>query len=252
MRLVSWNIRSGGGPGVARVAEVLRSLDADVAVLTETTAKRTPELQRALRAGGWLHVEATSPPEHEYGTMIASRSATRRVPLDDDPAAHRALLVEMDGGAVSVAGCYTPLQENGGRGSTLQTDFWLWLGATLDRRRNEPMVVAGDWNTCVAEDGAGKDLPCADHLIGLQQRGWRSAFRAVHPEVRARSWWHPGGSAFRIDDAFLSPGFGGTVRAAEYVTSAEEHALAWDRQGARPTSTLSDHAAFVIDIDLQA
>jgi hypothetical protein len=68
MRLVSWNIRSGGGPGVARVAEVLRALDADVAVLTETTAKRTPELQGALHAGGWSHIEATSPPEHEYAT----------------------------------------------------------------------------------------------------------------------------------------------------------------------------------------
>ena len=252
MRLVSWNIRSGGGPGVARIAEVLRALDADVAVLTETTARRTPELRSALRSGGWLHVEATSPPEHEYGTMIASRSATRRVPLDDGPAAHRALLVEMEGCALSFAGCYMPLKENGGRGSTPQIDFWLWLAATLDRRQSESMVVAGDWNTCIAEDGAGKDLPCADHLVGLQRRGWRSAFRAVHPEVRARSWWHHSGSAFRIDDAYLSPGFVGTVRAAEYVTSAGKHALVWDRQGAQPASTLSDHAAFVVDLDLQA
>jgi exonuclease III len=252
MRLVSWNIRSGGGPGVARVAEVLRALDADVAVLTETTAKRTPELQSALQAGGWSHIEATSPPEHEYGTMIASRSATRRIPLDDGPAAHRALLVEMDGRALSVAGCYMPLPASGGPGSTLQTDFWLRLAAALDRRQSESMVIAGDWNTCVAEDGAGKDLRAADHLIGLQQRGWRSAFRAVHPEVQARSWWHPSGSAFRIDDAFLSPGFGGTVRAAEYVTSAGGHILAWDRQGERPASTVSDHAAFVVDLDLQA
>lgn len=221
-------------------------------MLTETTAKRTPELQGALHAGGWSHIEATSPPEHEYGTMIASRSATRRVPLDDGPAAHRALLVEMDGRALSVAGCYMPLPENGGPGSTLQTDFLLWLAATLDRHQSKAMVIAGDWNTCIAEDGAGKDLPCADHLVSMKRRGWQSAFRALHPEVRARSWWHPSGSAFRIDDAFLSPGFGGTLRAAEYVTSAGEHALALDRQGARPASTLSDHAAFVMDLDLKA
>jgi len=153
VRLVTWNIRSGGGTGVARVADVLDALDADVAVLTETTAKRTPELRQALRDRGWLHVEATSPPEHEYGTMITSRSPTRRVPLDDGPAAHRALLVVVDRHALSVAGCYMPLPASGGRGSTLQVDFWRWLATTLDQRQHESLLVAGDWNTCTAIDG---------------------------------------------------------------------------------------------------
>ena len=251
MRLVTWNIRGGGGAGAASIAEVLNLLDADVAVLTETTAKRTPELSAALSAGGWLHVEATSPPANEYGALVASRAPTRRVPLDDQgPAAHRALLVAIDRHALMVAGCYMPLPASGGRGSTLQVDFWRWLTETLDHRQHEALVVAGDWNTCAAVDGAGRDLPCADHLIGLQQRGWRSAFRVAQPMARARSWWHHTGSGFRIDDAFVSPGFRGAVRGAEYVTSVGRHILAWDREGARPSSTLSDHAALIVDLDV--
>jgi exonuclease III len=244
-----WNIRGGGGSGVARVADVLHALDADVAVLTETTAKRTPELRHALGAAGWPHIEATSPPQNEYGTLIASRVPVSRLPLGDGPAAHRALLVGIDQYALAVAGCYMPLKVNGGAGATFQVDYWRWLGAMLHERRHQSLVVAGDWNTCTAIDGVGKDLPCADHLVDLQQRGWRSAFRAVHPETSARSWWHHSGSGFRIDDAYFSPGFPGTVRSAQYVTSVGAAVLAWDRQGTKPPSTLSDHAAFVVDVE---
>jgi exonuclease III len=252
VRLVTWNIRGGGGEGVARVADVLHALDADVAVLTETTAKRTPALREALCDRGLLHVEATSPPEREYGTMIASRSPTKRIPLETGPAAHRTLLVAVEQHALSVAGCYMPLPASGGRGSTLQADFWRWLGMMLDQRQHESMLVAGDWNTCAAVDGAGQDLPCAEQLVDMQRRGWRSAYRAINPEVRAHSWWHHTGSAFRIDDAYVSPGFRGAVRKADYVRSVGENILAWDRQGAKPTTTLSDHAALVVDLDVSA
>jgi exonuclease III len=78
-----------------------------------------------------------------------------------------------------------------------------------------------------------------------------SALRA-HPDARARSWWHHTGSGFRIDDAYISPGFRGGVRSAEYVTSAGEHVLAWNREGARPTSMLSDHAALIVDLEVSA
>jgi exonuclease III len=252
VRLVTWNIRQGGGAGVARVADVLLALDADVAVLTEITASRTPALREALRRRGLAHVEATEPPQGEYGTLVASRAPTRRVQLGDGPAAHRALLVAIDQHALAVAGCYMPLPGSGGRGSTLQVDVWKWLTATLDLHRHESIIAAGDWNTCTGVDGAGRDLPCADQLIAFQARGWRSAFRAVQPEARARSWWHNSGGAFRIDDAYVSPAFRGTVSSAEYITSAGEHALVWDRKGPKPKSTLSDHAALVVDLGASA
>jgi exonuclease III len=218
-------------------------------VLTETTARRTPALRNALVHAGWSHVEATSPPDREYGALVASRTAMRRVLANGGPAAHRATLVEFERQPLVVVGGYMPLPASGGPSSTLQVDFWRWLTEKLEARKNEALVFAGDLNTCVAIDGAGRDLPCADRLLDLQERGWRSAFRAMHPDMRAHSWWHHTGSGFRIDDAYVSPGFRGALRRAAYETSVGEQVLAWNRHGTKPPSTLSDHAAFLLDFD---
>jgi len=143
-----------------------------------------------------------------------------------------------------------PLPASGGRGSSLQSDFWRWLLNAVGAGDTRPIVIAGDLNTCTAADGAGRDLACAENLRALQARGWRSAFRAVHPDALAHSWWHHMGSGFRIDDAYVSPGFSGAVRAVEYVAAVGEHHLAWNRNGDPPASTISDHAALVVDFDV--
>ena len=76
---------------------------------------------------------------------------------------------------------------------------------------------------------------------------WRSAFRAVHPRARAQlvasQWeWIPHRRCVRKPGAFRDGA------RCEYVTSIGAHVLAWNREGPRPASTLSDHAAFVVDL----
>src|SRR5688500_7951206 len=78
-RIVAWNIMLGGGtrlPGV----KVLRRLDADVVVLSETRSSRLPELVARLEEVGFEHVLAGPITAPEHGVLAASRLRSLPVP----------------------------------------------------------------------------------------------------------------------------------------------------------------------------
>ncbi len=246
MKLVTWNVQCARPPLPARLGPLLRRLDAGVVVLTETSHRSLPPLEAALRAAGWDHLEATAPSGHQRGVLVAAREPLHRLALPDLPVPHRALLVALDTLGVSVLAAYAPLPGTLGPGTDAQAVFWAWLRQELARRGGEPLVVAGDLNTCLGADGAGKDLPGAGELQRVLAHGYRSAFRAVHPSAPARSWWHPKGTAFRIDDVLVPEGM--AVGAASYHTRLAGQCLAWDRRGQRPGVVLSDHAALAVEL----
>jgi exonuclease III len=246
VKLVTWNVRGAPPPLVEHLGAILRRLEANVVVLTGTAHDSLPPLRAALAAAGFPHAEATAPSDQERGVLVAARQPLRRIDLPDLPVPHRALLVALDSFQASVLGIHAPLAGALGDGSDAQAMFWTWLRAELERRHGEPLLVAGDLNTCVAEDGDGHDLPCAGELQRVLAAGWRSAFRAVHPVARARSWWHPAGSAFRIDDVLVPAT--AVVSAAGYHTEAGGHRLAWSHEGHQPAGVLSDHAALAVAV----
>src|SRR5215831_10851612 len=57
MKLLTWNIRHGGGTRLPCIVEELAAYDADVIALTEYRARPGKELRSALFERGWLHVE---------------------------------------------------------------------------------------------------------------------------------------------------------------------------------------------------
>lgn len=244
MKLVTWNVQGARPPLPDRLGPLLRRLEADVVVLTETAPHSREHLEPELARAGWGHLEATAPAGHERGVLVASREPLHRVDLPDLPVPHRALLVALDTLGVSVLAAYAPLPGTLGPGSDAQAVFWAWLRAELRRRKDEPLVVAGDLNTCLAVDGTGRDLPGAAELRLVLGEGYRSAFRAVHPMSAAHSWWHHAGTAFRLDDVLVPPAV--AVKAAEYHTELAGQCLAWDGRGRRPGVVLSDHAALEV------
>ena len=72
--------------------------------------------------------------------------------------------------------------------------------------------------------------------------GWRDAYRHVHADTRAYSWYSPNGrNGFRLDQAFVNRHL--TPR----LVDARYH-WAKDGRGAR-RDTVSDHAALIVDIE---
>lgn len=239
MNIVSCNVKCGAPPLVDHLGDVLRKRNADVVVLTETSIGCTESLRAAPVASGWPHVEATVPTRYELGVMVAARKQLRLVELEGVPVPTRELIVTIDSLKVSLMGVYAPLVGTLGREKNAQAEFWAWLRKELETRRGEPLVVAVNFNTCVGEDGAGKDLAGAKEFKMLLGSGWGSAYRIAHPKGTARSWRHRVGTGFRIDDVLVQPGV--VVKSAEYHTEVGGVRLAPDSKG-KQAKALSDHA----------
>lgn len=241
VRLVSWNIRAGGGQRSADIAAAILALDPAVAVLQEFRATPPSEHLRTLLAAGgleyaWSTATAKSPGSN--ATLIASRLPGRAVVVrarPDEPLRWNAVEV----GGLRILGVHVPNEHTGRK--------WPFLASLLGvarawRRLNA--VIIGDTNS--GRPGIDEQTPVFgpryagwfDEIHGL---GWRDAFRDRNPGLREYTWFSPnGGNGFRLDEAFVSPRL---VRAVANV----EH-----RWPLRPGSTrrdgLSDHAALVLDL----
>ena len=77
MKLLTWNIRHGGGTRLARIAEELAAHDADVIALTEYRAGPGKELCAELADRGWPHVATTDASDNESGRSGSGATAPR-------------------------------------------------------------------------------------------------------------------------------------------------------------------------------
>ena len=99
-----------------------------------------------------------------------------------------------------------------------------------------PAVLVGDTNTGrpgIDEESAAFNAREGAWMDGLEEAGWRDAFRHLRGGARAYTWYSPNaGNGFRIDQAFVNP---------ELLPSLAGLRHAWGR------ARLSDHAALVVD-----
>jgi exodeoxyribonuclease-3 len=249
VRLVSWNIRAGGGVRVAALAARLASWRPDVAALCEFRA--TPPsaaLAQALAAQGLVHQLTTADPRRppENALLVASRwplrppAAASHSPRE--PA--RWLLAEVAAPRPFALGAmHVPNRETGRK--------WPFLDAVLALATawpEAPAVFLGDTNSGrpgldeARGTRSGFNAREGGFLDGLEAAGWRDAFRHLHGAARAYTWYSPNlGNGFRIDQAFLSPALVPALRAVRHV---------WGRRraGGRPPGGPSDHAALLVDL----
>ncbi len=246
MRVVSWNIRAGGGTRVDGIAAQLARWRADVVAFCEFRA--TPgsaELARRLAAQGLVHQRTTADPRRprDNALLIAARWPLRRVRISAEPLEPRRwLLVRVNAPRPFQLGAmHIPNRVTGRK--------WPFFDAVLavvgDWRRG-PAVLVGDTNSgypLIDEETAAFNAREEGWLTALDGFGWADGFRLLRPRARAFTWYSPnGGNGFRIDQAFINRTLAPHLLGARY---------AWGRttrDAAR--ASLSDHAALLVDFDL--
>ena len=217
MRIVAWNIRSGGG-------------------------RRAEALAHALAAQGLVHQEHTVIPDRPGANclLVASRWPLRRLTLPHAPREPgRWLLAAVAGPQpFAVGAMHVPNRVTGRK-------FVFLDAARPGARRWEggPALLVGDTNSGRRDiDEQVPAFNAREHgwMDRIEAAGWRDAFRHLRGQTRAYTWHSPnGGNGFRIDQAFVNerllPGLAG----ARYV---------WGRPRAGGgAGQLSDHAAIVLD-----
>jgi len=236
VRLVAWNIRSGGGRRLPGIAGALAAHDADVLVLSEFRTRPGAALLEALGTAGWPHAATTAPGGSRNGVAVVSRQPLEALPPPPLPRAEHAerwLELELRGSRFGLTALYVPTMISG----LDKPAFWEALLAASAERLDRPWLIAGDLNTGLhGIDERGATVGCADAFQRLLDQGWIDAWRAIHGDRREYSWRSPRRRyGIRLDHAFLSPPLAERLVDCRYSQADRE-------------AGLSDHAALVLEL----
>lgn len=265
LRLITWNVARRGSR-IVEQATALASREPDVIALQEVTRRTLPIWRSAFQLMGLVHVRAsldhadptrTPATRRTTGVMLASRTPFRefRAPIGVPwPETSLWAAAETNRGPVEVWCVHVPNAANGlVKIKTLQA-----IRHSLAIAEPAPRVLCGDLNTprrelpngeviSFARDRRGRLRPergaewdAAELAVvpGLQQLGYRDAYRAMHGYGTPEPSWtwkriagHDGG--WRIDHIFVS---------TELRPTACLYHHAWRDQD------LSDHSALEADL----
>ncbi len=245
MRIVSWNIRAGGGRRVEAIATQIASWRAGVVALMEyrdTAPSRW--LAVALRKQGLVHQRTTANRTKPAANslLLASRWPLRRIratSAPDEP--HRWLLAKIYAPRpFSVGVMHVPNRVTGRKYPYLESVLEL-----ASRWRGGRGLFVGDTNS--GRIGLDEEVPCFGlredgWIAAMEGTGWQDPFRMIHGSARAYTWYSPNGkNGFRLDEAFVNGAMIRDVCEARYE---------WGKDGPeeQPQSALSDHAALILDL----
>ena len=230
MRILTWNIRAGGGSRLARIAEAIAAHEADVLVLTEYRSGDAGQRLRAvLRDLGFVWLSPVEPPGIRNGVLIATRKKPRSVAhvTEHVPEPWRMLAVTID--RVRLFGIYMP-------NLRAKIPYWEALIEASTPHAGGRALALGDFNTCRAYvDEPGATDVTALFLDKIQAAGFRDVWRDRYPDGREYSWYSHRGNGFRIDHAFASSRLAPRIGTIRY-------------SHAERTSGLSDHSALIVEI----
>jgi exonuclease III len=231
MRVLTWNIRAGGGARLDRIAAAIAAHDADVLVLTEyRSGTAGGRLRAALAAIGYVGFSDTEPPATRNGVLIAARVPLPRVAFvaPHVPEPWRMIAVRVS--RIRLFGVYMP-------NLRAKIPYWQALIDAARPHAHRPALAIGDFNTCRAfVDETGATDATGYFMDRIQDAGFRDAWRDRFPDGREHSWFSHRGNGFRIDHAFASPSLAKRIGTIRYA-----HA---DRG-----IGVSDHAPLILEID---
>jgi exodeoxyribonuclease-3 len=247
--LLSWNV-AGRVRRLPEQAERIAALAPDVLCLQEVVLSTRDEWQRRLGEAGWTEIAlGDSAPALAAGrtrprmTLTAAREAFEIVDVPGLPWPERVVAARI--GGIEIVNVHSPVSPSPGLAKVLTHEA---VHAHL-AAGSGPRLACGDLNTprkehadgrvwTFARDRYGRLRPergerwdAAELAVirGLDEHGFRDAFRALHgPELRELSWeWPRWGGGYRLDHL---------VASAEVDVPELAYAHEWRREG------LSDHS----------
>jgi len=233
MRLVTLNLRHGGGRRMPALLAALLDYVPDVLVLTEHRQNAASTLLReGLSAAGLYHQIASCDSPRVNHLLVAARHPLEAAPqrcLSFDR--QRLLAVRMD--RLRLVAVHLP-------NLRAKLPHWEALLRLARSGRRMSTVYMGDFNTGHnVRDVEGGPFPftASEQMEALLAKGWVDAWRHMHPRGREFSWLSHRSRGFRLDHAFLSPACAPRLRAARF-----DHAV-------RETG-MTDHSALIVDLQI--
>lgn len=250
VRIVSWNIRAGGGKRAAGILAQLLDWQPDVIGLSEFRGTAASQwLATELAAGGYasqLSSTNSSLPA-KNALLLASRFPLQAIKAPRMPRnRERWLLAQVESqprlsfGLMHLPNYTTP---------ELKYPFLTSLLKMVDHWALGPGLLFGDSNCCKRDLDEENPLGPRfkrehDWMVGMEQRGFADVFRYLHGGRREYTWYSHRNNGFRLDQAFSSPELLVAVKCLQ-------HRWGFDPQQPQRRDALSDHAAIILDLNIR-
>lgn len=229
MKLITLNIRHGGGKRVPLILEYLQAQDADVIVLTEFRENSNAIALRArLSESGFWFFAGASTAAKENSVCVFSRQpfVPRTYAELGAQDRHRLISAHFDG--VAVYGVY--FSQNKAKASLFQ-----FLAAGGHRPTETDFYIIGDVNTGLHfRDEERATFYCTEEFEELIESGVIDSWRSRNPETKEFSWYSNHGNGFRIDHVFSSRDADAKIQSVYYDQTPREEGV-------------TDHSALVVE-----
>jgi exodeoxyribonuclease-3 len=198
-RIISLNLRHGGGGRIAYLTDWLASKSPSAVIATEWRNNLSGQyLRDRLTLGGLQSILAPQAKSQINTVLLAAKDikdSQAATPLNS-PEGDLVSISTKDG--VSILGCYFPQR-------MAKSPFFRRCTEMAASNSDRPFVMIGDFNTGRNDfdiEGNGVPFHCADQFAGLhEQAGLVDLWRLRHGE--RRDWtWRSAKNGFRIDHAF--------------------------------------------------
>lgn len=231
-RLLSLNIRHGGGSRIPRVLEWIEGQHPDLVVLLEWRASNDQLLSVTLKHKGFELAKFSKSGARDNGIVVAAKDFIRAERITPK-GADKGELVLVSLHELSLCAAYFPQGNN-------KATYFQELFELAVRHTDVPFLVVGDINT----GNNQVDLPngatrfaCSNMFDALsREHGMTDLWRRQHGP-QAQEWtWHSAKNGFRIDHAFANHTFLATFPRASCYYNHDPKKL-----------KITDHSALIID-----
>ena len=200
IKLVSLNIRHGGGTRCGAIVTYLESCAAHVIVLTEFREnKNAPQLRSVLASLGYRHFAAATikPKENSVAIFAKQPFVASTFPRLGERDSFRLLGARFE--SLAVFGTYFP--QKGAKARLFSA-----IAEGVHEPVSLPYSIVGDFNTGQHElDEKGATFHCAEDFAALSDCGLVDSWRTRNPDAREYSWYSNSGNGFRIDHVLAAP-----------------------------------------------
>ena len=228
IRILSWNIRQGGGSRILQIVKTIEQSEAPIITLNEFRNNASGiQLRTALLKLNYRYQTVTAAPANDNAVLIASKFPchSRLFPKADEEFPHNIVQAEFD--AFHLIGVYLPHKK--------KHKLFEFM-TELIKKDHKPYVIAGDYNTGKNYiDQKGNSFWYTEELEHFEAAGMIDAFRHKQGDVKEYSWYSHQGNGFRYDQTYVEESLVALVTDCYYNHKVRE-------------DNISDHSAMVLEL----
>ncbi len=227
MKILSLNIRSGGGVRTDAILAYLNKIFPDIVVLTEFRKNVCGDRILAWLKQSGFSYQVTPTVDGKKNTVIIAGKHIKALYLDMFPNDWSAAAIRTNG--INIIGVYFPQEEK------KQPVFDWFLHHARDMQKT---VLIGDFNTGLndidRENPRSVRFHCQDDFSILSTETFIDAYRYDNPKKRTYSWYSVKNNGFRIDHVLLTRDLVKFLGSVFYDHSTR--------------STLTDHSGLIVEL----